>query len=272
MRDLYSGPRAAQMLSTLITVMAIAPLIGPLLGAEILRFAGWRWIFGLLVAVGVAALLALRVLPETLPPAQRRRGKLTRAAASYVRLLGDPRVVGFALTGASLYVGIFAYVAGSAFAYIDYYRLSPLSYGVLFGSGILGIMAANLVNARLVMRWGVVAPLRVGATAAAVAGLWVAFDAQTGAGGLVGLVAPFFLFTGSSGLIVANSIGGAMTHYPRRAGTVSALVGTLHYGAGIIGSGLLGVFANGTPGPLGAIVAASGVAAALCAWLLVRAA
>ena len=34
-RDLYEGSRAAQMLSTLITVMAIAPLIGPLVGGQI---------------------------------------------------------------------------------------------------------------------------------------------------------------------------------------------------------------------------------------------
>ena len=44
-RDLYEGYRAAQMLSTLMTVMAIAPLLGPILGGQILAFAGWRAIF-----------------------------------------------------------------------------------------------------------------------------------------------------------------------------------------------------------------------------------
>src|ERR1700712_114686 len=38
-RDLYSGARAAQMMSALITVMAVAPLIGPLIGGPILHFA-----------------------------------------------------------------------------------------------------------------------------------------------------------------------------------------------------------------------------------------
>lgn len=268
-RDLYHGPRAAQMLSTLITVMAIAPLIGPLIGAQVLRVAGWRWIFGLLVGFGLVALVALRALPETLAPERRRRHGLARAIWTYGRLLGDPRILGFAAAGASLYVGIFAYVAGSAFAYIDYYRLGPGAYGLLFGAGILGIMATNLVNARQVMRWGVVAPLRFGASVAAVSGLWAAWAAWTGVGGLIGLVAPLFVFTATNGLIVANSIGGAMANYPRRAGAVSALVGSLHYGAGIAGSGLLGLFADGTPRPLGFIVAASGLATAAAAWGLV---
>ena len=44
-RDRYAGNRAAQMLSTLVTVMAIAPLLGPIVGAQILALAGWRRIF-----------------------------------------------------------------------------------------------------------------------------------------------------------------------------------------------------------------------------------
>jgi DHA1 family bicyclomycin/chloramphenicol resistance-like MFS transporter len=44
-RDLYEDDRAAQMLSTLMTAMAIAPLLGPVLGGQILALAGWRAIF-----------------------------------------------------------------------------------------------------------------------------------------------------------------------------------------------------------------------------------
>ncbi|MDB6034127.1 MAG: drug transporter protein, partial [Verrucomicrobiales bacterium] len=48
-RDLYEGDRAAQMLSTLMAVMAIAPLLGPIVGGQILALAGWRAIFWTLV-------------------------------------------------------------------------------------------------------------------------------------------------------------------------------------------------------------------------------
>lgn len=48
-RDLYQGPRAASMMSTLMTVMAIAPLIGPLVGGQVLLVMGWRAIFWVLV-------------------------------------------------------------------------------------------------------------------------------------------------------------------------------------------------------------------------------
>ncbi len=38
-RDLYAGNKAAQIMSTLMMVMAIAPLLGPVLGGQILALA-----------------------------------------------------------------------------------------------------------------------------------------------------------------------------------------------------------------------------------------
>ncbi len=268
-RDLYAGSRAAQMLSMLITVMAIAPLVGPIVGSEVLRHSAWPSLFWLLVLIAVATFAALFTLPETLAPGRRRRDGLAGALRSYWHLLGDRRILGYAATGACLYFGVFAYVAGSPFAYIEYYGLTPRTYGFVFGSGILGIMATNLINARFVTRFGVVTMLRVGASLAALSGLWAAFAAWTGAGGLPGLVAPLFVFTAMNGLVVANSIAGALAAYPRRAGTVSALVGALQYGAGIAGSGLLGLFADGSPRALGGVIALAGVGAAAAAWLFV---
>jgi len=44
-----------------------------------------------------------------------------------------------------------------------------------------------------------------------------------------------------TGFIVANSIAGALSIFPERAGAVSALIGAIQYGTGIIGSALVGV-------------------------------
>jgi DHA1 family bicyclomycin/chloramphenicol resistance-like MFS transporter len=72
-RDLYEGHRAAQMMSTLITIMAIAPLLGPIIGGQVLVLSGWRAIFWTLVVIGLAMFAALWTLPETLPPDRNGR-------------------------------------------------------------------------------------------------------------------------------------------------------------------------------------------------------
>ena len=169
------------------------------------------------------------------------------AFRSYARLLGNRRILGFAATISCFYAGVFAYIAGAPFAYITFYRVPPAWFGLLFGAAILAIMAANMLNVRLVPIYGSARLLRVGALVAGLSGLVLAFDASSGAGGLAGLVVPLLVFNGASGLIVANSLAGALAVRPERAGAVSALVGALHYGAGIFGSAVVGALAEATP-------------------------
>ncbi|SDG38632.1 MFS transporter, DHA1 family, bicyclomycin/chloramphenicol resistance protein [Paraburkholderia phenazinium] len=268
-RDLYTGHRAAQMMSTLMTVMAIAPLLGPSVGSLILHVASWRAIFWALVAVGFATLAALYALPETLPPERRNHAPLSRAMAGYAELLTHRRIIGYAGAGGFFYGGTFAYIAGSPFAYITYHHVSPQFYGVLFGAGILGIMLTNQINSRLVMRLGSDRLMRTGTLCAALAGIVLAIDSWTDWGGLMGLVIPLFAFAAATGLVVANSIAGALGAFPKRAGAVSALVGSIQYGTGILGSALVGLFADGTPWPMGCVIALMGLGSALCAMRLV---
>ena len=267
-RDLYAGVRAAQMLSTLMTVMAIAPLLGPIVGGQILRLGSWQAIFWTLVSVGSAMLLAVLTLLETLPPERRNREPLSRAMARYLLLLRHRQLLSYAGTGGFFYGGMYAYIAGTPFAYISYYGVPAQLYGLLFGAGIVGIMVTNLVNARLVVRLGTGRLLRLGTAGAALSALVLAVNAGTGQGGLTSLVAPPLLFVAMTGFIVANSIAGILTGFPERAGTVSVLVGAIHYGSGIVGSGLVGAFADGTPWPLGWVVALSGLGALASACLL----
>ena len=270
-RDLFEGGRAAQMLSTLITVMAIAPLVGPSLGGQVLLLAGWRAIFWVLVGIGVVTLAALFTLPETLPEIRRSNESVARSLLRYGELLRHRQILAYAGAGGFFYAGMFAYVAGTPFAYINYNHLSAQLYGLLFAAGMVGIMATNTLNVRLVARIGSDRLMVFGTVLAALAALVVALTAKTGWGGLWGLAVPLFVFASATGFIVANSIAGALNGFPERAGTVSALVGAFQYGSGIVGSGLVGLLADGTPWPMGLVIAVTGIGSVLCTWLLPRA-
>jgi DHA1 family bicyclomycin/chloramphenicol resistance-like MFS transporter len=45
-------------------------------------------------------------------------------------------------------------------------------------------------------------------------------------------------------------------------------VGAIQYGAGIAGSALVGALADGTPWPMGGVIAFAGLGSAVCAWAL----
>jgi len=264
-RDLYQGDRAAQMLSTLITIMAVGPLLGPILGGQVLLVASWRTIFWILAAIGAATLAALATLPETLPAERRSRQSPGQALAGYWMLLRQRRVVGYVMAGAFFCVGFFAYLAGSPFAYIEFHHVPAQSYGLLFALGVLGVMASNTINARVVRRIGIDRSLRLGGLGVVVAAAALAVNATTGWGGLAGLVASLFVFVSMQGFILANAMAGALQPFPQAAGAVSALAGALQYGAGIVGSTLVGLLADDTPRPMAWViaVAAAGVLASV---------
>ncbi|GAB5097797.1 multidrug effflux MFS transporter [Caballeronia sp. HLA56] len=264
-RDLYTGVRSAQMMSTLITVMAIAPLIGPSVGSIILHLASWRVIFWTLVGVGLFTMLALTLLPETLQPARRNQEPLKHAFIAYGNLLRSRPLLAYAGAGGFFYGGIYAYIAGTPFAFIAYHHVSPQGYGLLFAAGIVGIMLTNQLNARYVRHWGGDNIMRAGAVAAALSGVAVAITSLTDFGGVAGLVIPLFVFVSLNGFIVANSIAGAMGIFSTRTGAVSALIGAIQYGTGIAGSAVVGALSNGSPFPMGLVIALMGIGSAVSA-------
>jgi MFS transporter, DHA1 family, multidrug resistance protein len=77
-----------------------------------------------------------------------------------------------------------------------------------------------------------------------------------------------FLFVSAAGFIIANSVAGALAAYPHQAGAVSALIGSLHYGSGMLGSALVGRLADGTPWPMGLVIAITSVGGLLCTRML----
>src|SRR6267143_177042 len=97
-RDLYSGSAAARYFSRLILVMGLAPILAPVLGAQVLRVSTWRGIF--LVLTIVTALLwlsAARGLPETLPAARRNAGSLAGTLNIFGQLIRDTPFIGYAV-------------------------------------------------------------------------------------------------------------------------------------------------------------------------------
>jgi DHA1 family bicyclomycin/chloramphenicol resistance-like MFS transporter len=63
-RDLFNRTRAAQMLSTLMIIMAIAPIAGPLIGGQMIKVTSWHAIFWLLAIIGALMLMSLFWLPK----------------------------------------------------------------------------------------------------------------------------------------------------------------------------------------------------------------
>lgn len=171
--------------------------------------------------------------------------------------------------GGFAFAGMFAYISGTPFVYIELYNVSPQHYGYLFGLNILGLVIGALFNARFVKRKGSVTMMTVGAIFTALAGIALLVAAVFQIGGLIGLVVPLFFFIGALNLIAANAISIASSGFPENAGAVAALFGASQFGLGAIAGSMVGQLYNNTAVPMAAVIAFSGLAA-LAANLVVR--
>jgi len=261
-RDLYAGAAAARLFSSLMLVVGLAPILAPLVGAQVLGVTSWRGIFLVLALLSglIAALVALG-LRETLPPERRSDQGLGRTLQTMRALLRDRWFVGHALAGALGFGALFAYVAGSSFVLQGIYGVSPQLYSVLFAMNGLGLIAASQVNARLVDRFGPARLLHAGLVAIAAASGTLLAVALTGGLGVGAVLAPMFVVVSSLSFVLPNSIALALADHAAVAGTASALLGASQFLMGALVAPLVGAGGTSSAVPMAATMTIFALAA-----------
>ena len=137
-RDLAEGRQLVRLLSRVTLVETVAPLVAPVAGAELLRLAGWRGIFGTLAVASAVLLVATAVLvPETSRPASRPAPLRSRWRA----VRSDRAFCRATLVGSMTFAGVYAYVAASPLLLRDVYGLGARAYAVVFLLNSLGLVA-----------------------------------------------------------------------------------------------------------------------------------
>lgn len=264
-RDLADGLGAAKLMSKLMLVMGAAPILAPTIGGLLLGAGGWRMIFwASAVYGGLSCLLAWRLLPETLPPHRRAKRSCVTLLADFVQIGRERGFITHALMGAATMFSVFAFISGAPAVYIEFFGVAPGHFGLLFAISATGFIGASQLNPWLLHRFGarrvVSVTLRLSAGAVAV----MAVTALTGFGGLLGIFIPAAVALACTGLVFPNAAVGALSRHPARAGSASALLGTLQFSCAALGSALVGALADGTPRPM-ALLMAVGATAALTA-------
>jgi len=267
-RDLFSGTAFARLFSRLMLVMGLAPILAPTLGSAVLEATNWRGVFVVLAAFGVLLVLtAAFALQETLLPENRRRGGAAETLRTYGGLLRDRPFIGLVLVAGLAMAAVFSYVAGSSFVFQNQYGLDERQFGLAFGAGAVGLIAATQLNVRLLRRYSPQQVLVAALIGGSAAGVLLVFFAASGIGGLATLLACLWLVLFSGGLAMPNSAAIAMSRHGEAAGTAAALLGAIQFGTGALAAPLVGVLGN--DGVAMATVVAGGMVAATLVLLLV---
>jgi DHA1 family bicyclomycin/chloramphenicol resistance-like MFS transporter len=266
-RDLYAGHRAGRELSVIGAVMALAPVLAPIAGGALQTGFGWRSVFFTLAAAAVAgAAVILLLLPETLSTRAAEPVSPSSIARSYRLVARNPAYLAYMGLATLSYAGLFAWISGAAFVLQNLYGLSPFAFGFVFAVGSVGYGIGSTLSARLTRRFGLDGILGLGGLAVAVGGLAMVAALALGLRTAAALVLPMAVYLAGLGMVLPQSIAGALTPFPERAGAASSLLGFIQQSAAALAGAIVGVLLGQSAWPLAISVAVTGCAT-LALWL-----
>lgn len=254
-RDLYEGDAAAKAMSFVMLVMVVAPMLAPLIGGYVLKVSSWEMIFYLLAALGLLLTAVVVVLLQETHPVQHRVPFGFKAYFQrYFQVLSDRSTAGHVLSGAFSFAGMFVYIAGTPFVFINIYGFAPENYGLIFGLNSLGMMVMTYINGRLVGIYSAELVTRIAYISLSFSGVSVLLSAIIFPELYIFLLVSIFIYLTLMGSIAVNSIVLAMKPFPKLAGTASSACGFSRFFFGSIGGAALSVMNDGTALPMAIII------------------
>ena len=149
-RDMFRPAEAQQVMSQVTIFFGVAPAIAPIIGGWVSVHLGWHAVFWCLTGIGALLWLAnWRLLPESLPPADRQRLHLRGLLQSYWELGTSPRFLLLSLASGVPFNGMFLYVLSAPAFLGELLQLQPTQFFWLFVLNIGGIMGGAWASGRL---------------------------------------------------------------------------------------------------------------------------
>jgi DHA1 family bicyclomycin/chloramphenicol resistance-like MFS transporter len=260
-RDVYGPKEAAKVLAYISGAMAIAPMLGPVLGGWLTVLLGWRANFAALALFSALQCAATFImLGESNAHRDPQATQAARMLHNFSSLLASRVYRGYLLCFSFSYAGLFSFISGSSFVLIDLFGLSPQWYGASFGFVVAGYITGTLISGRLTLRLGTRRMVLVGAWLAAGAGLAFALLALAEVKAVAAILLPMFAYMVATGIVMPNAIGGAMAPYAKMAGAASALLGFIQMGLAALVGIAVGHAYNASALPMALAIALCGLA------------
>jgi len=240
--DCYSDAESPRVFSVLMQILGATATGAPLLGGYLIVHWDWPSIPAALTVVGVFCLLVVALrLQETLPPAMRESGLLSKQLTAFLELARDRCFAALTLALAATMAAMFTLLAGSSFVVIQQLKWTPLQYSLLYGLGALGFIVTGYLNTRALayrspgylVSWSV-------SVQATIAGVLSLMSMMSVPSALLFAVL-MTLFLSNLGFISGNLNALAMARARASAGTGSAMIGVLQFAVSAAAGGVAAV-------------------------------
>jgi DHA1 family bicyclomycin/chloramphenicol resistance-like MFS transporter len=226
-RDLYRGQAMQRMLAKTYLIQSIAPIAGPIVGAQMSEAFGWQAIFLLFGLISLALLLLLNfILFETLPVALRRSSTPIGLARGYLNVMRDRVLIGLIFYSAMQLSALFLYLNFTPFVYQQSFGISQTDYGFWLAlngaASYIGVQVGAYVARFFKGQWIL--------AVTAIIGVGVGIGLLLNAGGEFWITQALFfiqLFIFGAAITIIPTI--ALYNHGSEAGTATSLMGVFSF-------------------------------------------
>lgn len=255
-RDLFPVAENAKIFSLLILILGVSPILAPTVGSFVVAAFGWPMVFTVLAVVTTLILgIVFFWLPESKGADRTVSLKPKPILKGYANVIKKPQFTTYAFAGAVASAGLFAYLAGSPFVFMELFDASEQHYGWIFALIAAGLIGSSQLNNLILKHYTSAQIIRVVLLTQSMLGLLLVGGTFSGVLGLSSTIFLMFLFLSCQGFTFPNTAALAMAPFSTGAGSASALMGALQMAFGALASALVGLFFNNTAMPMVVIMA-----------------
>ncbi|MEP6513543.1 MAG: multidrug effflux MFS transporter [Parafilimonas sp.] len=254
-RDIFPVEENAKIFSLLMLVIGVSPIIAPTSGGFIATHFGWKYIFIVLAVLAAFILIAMHfALPKGRKPDTGLSLKPKSIINNFLLVLKEPQFYTYSLTGSFAAAGLYAYISGSPYVFMELYKITGQQYGFAFALIAIGLITASQLNTVLLRRFKSEQIIRIALLCQSCTGLTLCIGTILGILNVYSMIAFIFIFLSCQGFTFPNSSALSLAPFTKNAGSASALMGTLQMGIGTITSAAVSVLSNNTALPMTAIM------------------
>jgi len=261
-RDLFEVKQNAKVFSMLMLVVSVSPIIAPTVGGYLTDALGWRYIFAMLI---LAVLIILAgtyfFLPESKKPDPHFSLKPAPILRNFASVLRNPHFITYALTGAISSAGLYAYIGGAPYVFMEIFKVSGVQFGWIFALIAAGLIGASQVNNIALKQYSSEQVILAASFCQSFTGLVFVCLTILGLSQLFLTVSLVFIFLACQGFIFPNATALALAPLGHNAGNASALIGTIQMTLGASASALVSVLHNQTGLPMAAVMSVCAITA-----------
>ena len=246
-RDLYEPEMGARVMSKGLSGLGLIACLCAPLGGLLTDWLGWRYALAALAVFGAAtlAVIALR-FEETVPRKNPQALEPATLLGTWGRILRNPTFIAYSALSTASYAGLFTFLAGSSFVFIQVLGFSRAGYGLVMFSMSLVYILGTFLCRRLLPRVGLKRAIALAAVLTLTGGTLMGVLALAGLHNGWAIMGPFYLFMLAHGVHQPCGQSGAVGPFPHAAGAASALNGFLMMLAAFGMGGWMGAHLDGT--------------------------